>query len=54
MSAWLYLVAAAVSAYVAAFYLWFRPARCTWAGTLSGKTAVVTGNSPPPFPFDDL
>ncbi|TNN01424.1 hypothetical protein fugu_010806 [Takifugu bimaculatus] len=45
MSALLYLVAGAVLTYVAVYYGWFRAARCTWSGTLSGKTAVVTGSS---------
>lgn len=44
MSALLYLVAGAVFTYVAVYYGWFRAARCTWSGTLSGRTAVVTGN----------
>lgn len=44
MSALLYLAAGAVFTYVAVYYGWFRAARCTWTGTLSGKTAVVTGN----------
>lgn len=44
MSALLYLVAGTVFAYVVVYYVWFRAARCTWSGTLSGKTAIVTGN----------
>lgn len=44
MSALLCLVAGAVFAYVVVYYGLFRAARCTWSGTLSGKTAVVTGN----------
>lgn len=46
MSALLCLVAGAVFTYVAVYYGWFRAARVTWSGTLSGKTAVVTGNRP--------
>lgn len=44
MSAFLYLVAGVVFAYVVVYYGLFRAVRCTWSGTLSGKTAIVTGN----------
>lgn len=44
MSALLYLIAGTVFTYVVVYYVWFRAARCTWSGTLSGKTAIVTGN----------
>lgn len=46
MSALLCLVAGAVFTYVAVYYGCFRAARVTWSGTLSGKTAIVTGNRP--------
>lgn len=45
MSALLCLVAGAVFTYVAVYYGLFRAARCSWSGTLSGKTAIVTGNT---------
>ncbi|CAF90897.1 unnamed protein product, partial [Tetraodon nigroviridis] len=45
MSALLCLVAGAVFTYVAVYYGLFRAARCSWSGTLSGKTAIVTGSS---------
>lgn len=44
MPAWLGLVAGALFTYVAVYYGLFRAVRCAWSGTLSGKTAVVTGN----------
>lgn len=44
MSALLCLVAGTVFSYVVVYYVWLRAARCTWSGTLSGKTAIVTGN----------
>lgn len=44
MSALLLLLAGAVFTYVVVYYGLFRATRCTWSGTLSGKTTVVTGN----------
>lgn len=45
MSALLALLAGALLTCVAVYYGLFRAARCTWSGTLAGKTAIVTGNS---------
>lgn len=45
MSVLLCLVAGAVFTYVVVYYGVFRAARCTWSGTLSGKTVIVTGNT---------
>lgn len=44
MSAFLCLVAGAVLTYVVFYYVVFRAGRRTWPVSLTGKTAIVTGN----------